>query len=254
MAAEVILDIIENARWREIDGVVVEVSRLAIVRDIDLGSGERERLLSIALNTAGVPVPGSLHPIVPGLRLRDRVANPLGRTIAQIELRYYSAAVEDIPPFGFDSTVSGSIDIEQIETQLDKNGDQITVSHNDIIQGGSVLVTMPRRALSFTTVEQSSAPGALAEAYAGKVNSVTWQGGTPGTWICLGVPFEPVDRASNPPSWRYRFDFRHRVEGHDPTVIYIDPETGAPPPGLTAGVGIKTIEWYEEADFHELGI
>lgn len=58
-----------------------------------------------------------------------------------------------------------------------------------------------------------------------------------------------------PVLYRFNASFRQKDDdgsGHNPQVVFIDPETGQPPTGLVPGTGFKTIPWYLFAEFNSL--
>lgn len=254
------IDLLEGVRWREHKGVVREVSRLAIVSGItdtfgQQGASDGEAVIPVALNHTDMPQPGEEHPLLTGMVLEDRFVVPRSTKIIQVELRY-KVPGGDPPPPGQPWTLSGGASLEEIESQLDRNGNQIVVTHNGRPQGGVIRPLMPRRVLHARWTGQSMFPGDLVDAYAGKTNLSDWQGGLPGTWLCLDIDFDPVDVRADPVLYEYNASFRHKDdgggEGHDPQIVFIDPETGQPPPGLVAGEGFKTIPWYLRAEFNAL--
>ena len=257
---ELTIDIIEGVRWREEKGVVKEVSRLAIVSGISTGiggvGGSGERIVPAALNHTDMPQPGDPHDEVTGLVLMDRFPIARSTRIIQIELRYKHPNAIDPPPPGEPWTLSGGASLEEIETQIDRDGNQIIVIHNEVIQGGVIRPLMPRRELHAQWTGQSMFPGDLVDAFVGKTNLSDWQGGLPGTWLCLDIDFDIADPNQQPPLYEYNAHFRHKDDedgaGHDPQVVFVDPDTGEPPPGLVAGEGYKIITWYRQAEFNAL--
>lgn len=252
------IDILEGVRWREEKGVVKEISRLAIVSEITTAGGtdpSGELIVAAALDHTDMPQPGDPHPVKTGLVLTDRFPIARSTRIIQIELRYKIPGLIDPPPPGEPWTLHGGASLEEIESHIDRDGNQITVAHNGVVQGGVIRVLMPRRELHPEWTGQSLFPGDLVDAYVGKVNLSTWQAGLPGTWLCTELTFDPADPSQTPVLYRYNASFRQKDDdgsGQQPQVVFIDPETGQPPPGLVAGVGYKTIAWYLGAEFNAL--
>lgn len=252
------IDLLEGVRWREDKGVVKEISRLAIVSDLHLGSGfgnAAEHVVRIALNHADMPQPGDPHPAETGLFLAERFPIARSTRIVQIELRYKIPGLIDQPPPGEPWTLRGGASLEEIETHIDRDGNQITVEHNGVPQGGVIRPLMPRRELHAEWKGQSMLPGDLVDAYVGKTNLTLWQGGLAGTWLCTELTFDPADQTQTPVLYRYNASFRQKDDdgsGHDPQVVFHDRESGEPPVGLVAGVGYKTIPWYLRVEFNAL--
>ncbi len=259
--SEIIIDIIENARYVEEQGKVLEISRVAIIHGLPQAiggagiGGQADQVIAAALSDPALPQPGDAHPIVSDLKLRHRRANTLGTTIVHVELIYKLPGGLDQPPPGQNMHISGSASIEQITAQFDRDGTQITVEHNGDVQGGQVDITEAREEETFTAIIASSNPGALLRVYANKVNSVTFLGIAPGFWFCSGVSWDSEDLSEAIPTWRVGFTFKLRdgdVTPWDPRVVYIDPETGQPPPDLAEGIGFKIIPWYSSIDFNNI--
>jgi hypothetical protein len=59
-----------------------------------------------------------------------------------------------------------------------------------------------------------------------------------------------VDQTAATPKYRFTFNFEYREDGWDPTVVFIDPETGEPPDGLVDTEGVKTVTWYPTKNFN----
>lgn len=262
----VLIDILDNVRWREVQGTITEISRVALVQLKGLPPNvpsnlAGESIVTIALRNSEVPQPGAPHPVVHGLFVVERFPIIRSRVIVQIEIRYKRPNLEQPPP-GEAWVPSGGAGLEEISTQLDRNGTQIITEHEGIIQGGQIHPLMPRRELQFSWSAQADTPGQLVDAYVGKVNSDTWQNGSPRTWLCMSFNFGIANAATTPVTYDFTANFRQKDDGtvndsgeptgHDPQIIFIDPETGKPPSNLVAGEGYKTVVWYDEAVFGNL--
>ena len=266
MANTLTLDIIENARWTEVDGYLTEIVRMAIVVVGDTVPTDPPPFDSIVVWATDpnlnpdLPVPGEQHPVRGELILRERRPTPLSTKLVQIELIYRRRDEgQPPPPTGSNSVIQGSTSLDQITTQNDRAEPpaQITVEHDGVTQGGEISVQVPRTQLSFTREEQSSTPGLRGLNNVGRVNLETFQGLPPGTWLCMDISFELLVPGSTvapivPSTWRFTYRFKFDPEGHDPAVVFIDPETGQPPPGLIEDEGFKTVPYYQAADFNLL--
>ena len=248
---DITIDIIEGARWREEDGVVTEISRLAIASGLSGG----EQSFTEALKHTSMPQPGASHPLKGHLIVRARNPVAISGKIIQVEIVYKQlGSLDEQPPPGTNSVVGGETALEQIKTEFDKFGNQITLTHNGITRGGSVNIQRPRDRLTFTRIEQSLAPGVITRAFTGKTNLFLWNGGIPGTWLCDRIPFDQENPTLKPPSYRFSYQFKHDPGGWNPQVVFIDPETGEPPPDLVSGEGFKTVEIYDQVNFDFLGL
>lgn len=166
----------------------------------------------------------------------------------------------------------GGSGLKQVVTELDREGNPITVQHTwpadskavypdgspkagtTETQGGSIRVNVPTSDLSVVIFRATNAPGVFQRQIVGKVNATTWQGGAARTVLCTGAPFELVDEAQDPYIYRFTLNFAHDPEtwDNDTTVRFIDASTGQPPADLVDGTGIKSIEYYEAVDFNAI--
>lgn len=250
-----VIDMIEGARIRESQGVAVEAMRVAIVHGIAGSAATGEEVFEAALTATGMPVAGDVHPIYGDLVLQDRRAVMVGSGSTRqvrVDLVYKHPSGGEIQtPPGDNYVLSGGSAVEQVESEIDRQtGQQITVEHNGDVQGGTVAAFESRSVISFEATWPSAAPLALSQTLTNRVNDQQWAGGAPRTWLITDVGFTLVDPLGTlgTPTYRFRFELRYNPDGHDPTVVYIDPDTGRPPPGLT-NLGLKTIEWYDDFDF-----
>lgn len=249
-----IQDIIEGARWREADGVVVEITRVAIVRMDSVLTGDLNILLALTPGfVTGMPSPGDPHPYVAGCLLVERRPHALGSRTFQVELVYRRpGGTTSTPPEGSDYSIEGGTFLEQVETELDRHGDQITVTHLGEVQAARVRVLRPRNKLIVRRVETTIAPGVISAGYVGKVNDATWQGGVAGTWLLEDVSWT-VENLSLP-SWLFTYAFVQDPDGHDPAVAWVDPETGRPGVDLVEDVGYRIVPMYASATFGAGGL
>lgn len=247
----VISDIIDGARWNETDGVVTEIVRLFMVTfPTPAPDLFREGNLFGSLVAVGIPQPGDAHPIKSNCFVVQRNVLPQSPRLFTVEVVYRDPTQPEAD--GDDYQVSISSTLEQVETERDLFGNQVTVQHQQVTQGGQVSVLRPRHGVTFTRIENTTAPGAIGLAYVGKTNDALWQSGAAGTWMLESYQADLVVAAAD--RWRCSYTFRYNPDGHDPQVVFIDPESGRPPPGLVAGVGYKTVEQYDQATFGTGGL
>lgn len=257
------IDIIDGARWREEGGEVVEISRVAIVSNIlaNIGGAQNpfvvvaDQVIQYALDHAQVPKPPAQHPVEPQLILRDRAARAMDTQTVRIELIYRLPKKGTFPPPGDTWLVSGGSHVEQATFVTDKNGDQVTVEHNGVVQGVEIHPFVSRGSLQMERIEKVSAPWLLTSIWTNTVNTGSFAfdpGAQPGTWLMTNVHFELTDRKTIPPTYRTSYECQKNPEGHDPVAVFIDPETGRPPPDLVAGEGVKSIAEYDAQNFAAL--
>lgn len=140
--------------------------------------------------------------------------------------------------------------VRQVRTQQDQNGDQITVKHDGNTQGGEVDVTQSMSVLTYEWVAFTNDPESIKDQYQNRINGAEFKGGSAGEWKIGDVEYEVVDRLiRNQFAWRFRATMERDKRGWPPVVAYRDPDTNEIPDGLVVGEGIKTVEWYDIADF-----
>lgn len=240
----VTLDILQGSiSVSESAGIITSAKRTALV------SGNWSSLSAAAgdiLSDANLPAVG--HKITingQDLHLEDRDVRLIDGGDAEVELAYKRRDTPETMQYRIGTSV------EQVTTQLDREGNPITVTHNGVTQGGEISADDSLTVLEAEFVTQSATPGTVVATWGNKVNSTAWMGGAPGEWRVTHASAELVDSTTSPhPEYRFRFQFTHRAGGWQPAVAFVDPETGNPPPGLVAGTGYKTVNHYHEIDFN----
>lgn len=224
-----------------------------------------------ALNDPNVPASGSTLTIN-GQTLyldgREVVVDDNSElTAAVIELTYQRRDVSASQ--GGSPTLSGEVAVQQIRTQIDPDGNPITVTHTwaeddkgvfadgtpranqTETQGGTIDVYRPQVAFQTTFSERTSAPVGLARQYVGKVNGPNYVGAPSRTIMCTAMQFELVDASLTPPLYQFRVSFAEEPNTWDDltTAVFIDPSTGKAPPDVVVGEGIVQIPYYQTANF-----
>ncbi len=160
------------------------------------------------------------------------------------------------------------------ETNEDKNGDVIIVSHtpttmttaethgeypdtddNIIVSGVTVPILIPTHTLRFSH-SSSSSPEADAMAYVGMVNSAYWHGGDAKTWLCMSITGRSTDNGA---TYQVQYEFGWRpysdnVQGWEARVYLIDKSTGKPFKNLVEDTGKKWVEIYNATAFGGLPV
>ena len=241
--------------------------RATVVYHLTGVTGNPEQRVASALFTAGIPQPGDPYPGIAGLRVHSRTATPITdstTTAVKVVVQYEQLKVDQQPA---DSTqlpqisVGGSLN--QVTTQKDVFGNQITVSHTfdqadadgnitttTKTQGGEVEVQVPATVFQYVRREPIS-PGILSLEYVGKINGSFFAGADAGKWLCTRIEGQSDDGGQ---TYTVTYEFQKNDDGWDATVLYIDPDTGRPPIGLVEGEGIKTVQVYRMADFGQLNL
>jgi hypothetical protein len=144
----------------------------------------------------------------------------------------------------------GSAKLVQKTTYKNRDGTQLTVTHNGDTQGASAVVMVPQATVSISRIESGILPLDAAEAILGKLNRFAWNG-EPQVWLSTGVDFESTDGGVQ---WAMTYEFQKDSDGDwNPTIVYVDKD-GKIPSDLVADSGIKVIDWYEEYDYNQQGI
>jgi hypothetical protein len=144
--------------------------------------------------------------------------------------------------------LEGTVALSQVETNVDKDGNPITVSFGGVVQGGLVTVDVPLEAIR-VSMTRTSPPTDTQKALVGKLNSGGWPGDPSAaarTWKLDELRYTTEDLGQ---SWQWDAVWSKRADGHDPLVAWIDPETGRPPDGLVVDVGYKRPPIASTGDF-----
>ena len=125
---------------------------------------------------------------------------------------------------------------------------------------GLVEINVPVLSWRMTRREESS-PKAKSLAYTGKVNNTAWNDSPPRTWLCTRLDGQSDDQGK---TYVVNYEFLYREETWDADVVFIDPETGKPPPGVGTGQNnngkdnengiLRAQPVYFAADFKELNL
>jgi hypothetical protein len=125
---------------------------------------------------------------------------------------------------------------------------------------GRVTRLSDKVSLQFTHIEGKS-PLTLSQQYRGKINSVTWQGGAPSTWICRGIDGVTVPQPWGFTMWRNTYLMSHDPKTWSSSNAYTATLTGKPPPDAIfdpadplSGNGMFLIPDGATIDFNALGL
>ena len=252
----------------ERNGRIEQVTRIANVTG--LTQATPHGLAAEMLTATGMPASGSTISVIVGsiintLYLEERqcrlapVDGALTNGVVKLVYNRRETASSDS---GTTPTLRGGTTLKQVTTEKDRSGNPLIVEHtwpatdedypNKTQETGAemtVLVPMSSLFGEFTSAESS--PGNITKAWSGYVNSDTWQGGDPRTWMCTQANFDLVDDTTTPRTYRFAFSFEYddQTWDNDTTVVFLDPRTGRPPVGLETDVGVKKIEYYPQRNF-----
>lgn len=237
----------------EVDGVVIRLVRRARVMEVT-GANDYQAL-NEALDEAGVPTVGGTltGSALTNLRLRRRIPRLVAPKTVDVDLVYEHFFNEgqsfDSPPGGF---LSGEVrsNVNQVESNLDADGNTISVSHTydsdhpkyggqTKEQGGTIQFFQPERNLAIQGLKTTTHPWIMANRMVGAVNQTSWNGGDARTWMCVRASTRPLSLTGR---YYMFYEFQYNQDTWDPTVVFIDPDTGKPPLNLVEGEGYKRIE------------
>jgi len=192
-----------------------------------------------------------------------KVVDTGGGTVrVDVELVYESYA--DIPEnltAPRDGLVGGEVrtSLQQKQTNEDENGEQIKLYYTypgdtePTEAGGQYTYFEPQRSIYIQGHKQTATPWDIANVITGCVNEVAWSGGDPRHWLCTGCSWRFAGNDANLNNWYFmNFEFQYDPDSWDPTVWFIDKETGQPPPDLVEGgefPGKLTIPKLPACDF-----
>lgn len=259
----VCLDEIKTIEASEVRGRLVSVKRLAIVSGL---ADTDYKVLFSALDEVGVPQDRATLDGAPDLYLVERNPKLVGENIVHVELLYQAFFVSDDillsdPPY---NVLEGGqrTSIQQLETNKDENGDKIELSHTypaddpnypgeTETQGGSIAVFLPQKTFNLKFRRSTSTPWVMSDQLIGRINRNVWRGEPKWTWMCTAVDWK-LHRVDGGVQYEFELEFQHNGDTWNPTAVFIDPRTDAPPPDLVDGIGYKTFRIHKEVDFDQI--
>ena len=268
MAVGAHIDLVEDLEMVEEAGALVYLKRK--IRVVGLQASTDYQVLYAALAASGVPAYGSTLVSAPNLSLAKRSVKLIDgdKGVCDVTLEYdhlmRNPQVQDLdsPQFGL---VVGEVSatLDQVKSNLDGDGNPIELTHvysEDVAvepewpgitkkQGCEIEYHQPNITLKYQGVKTIAMPWLLARALIGTINARAWSGSDPHTWMCTNVTRIPHDL---PNRYEFQFEFQYRPDTWNPTAVFQDERTNAPPPGLVEGVGYKYIRKHPEVDFEAI--
>jgi hypothetical protein len=255
------LDIEGNSRISQNkDGI--RIDRIAIVSGV---TGTAAQKLKNALEDAGMPEYGDVHPEIAGIYLNEINGEVIDNETVQFTLAYYNdPSSADGGETSF--RISSSTAIEQVEEDTDGNRLQAhfisstwVALDTTLISTGSRLWTAeierPSTTLDFT-YKSSTNPYSDLLKYQGAINSAMFNGNAAGTVLCSfsidkeGEEFDVrLSFSVNPKGW----EFKGAVK-IDKLNLPLRPSTDGADVGLDHHTGIKIFNLYPRVDFTPLNM
>ena len=251
---------------QERDGGLRRLVRVAEVSGIETDTWEA---LTDALDAAGIPQYGDvLTPDFQGsnaweLVLVGRNASIVDKGRVRVELVYENFLDLDVDldnPRGGAAYGEVRCNIQQKTSNLDINGDQVTVEHTypvddpnhpneTIVQGGEFQYYEPQRTILIRGFKRTRTPWLIANGVTGKVNDRVFAGEAARTWLCTACTWRLKWIGYGANQYYMTFEFQFDADTWDPTVTFIDDVTNRPPPNLVADVGYKSITKLPSCNF-----
>lgn len=251
-----------------------EVKRMFLVAGI---SGSRIAKGYIAVNAAGIPRIGDAHPAgIPFVIVTGLSSKPKGikSENQEVTVTYSIPASSSSQPI--DETAQGVLRVGSSLTSKttfkDVEGNQVILQHDfrDIAPDGSETIRTEFQSVSIEymvptviaqcTRREPKTPLLKSKQFVGWYNKFQIWGELPHRWLCTRIDGDSEDDGRSY-TVNYEFQLAEPGETWDPTVVFIDATTGAPPVDqitgqstLVEGVGKKTVRIYGETDFSILGI
>lgn len=277
------IDHLSTLEAEERFGAVMSLTRVAHVSGIIASD---YKILSLALAQAGLPESGDKLAEFPNLVLTDRKVKVIDKAKAEVTLIYshfFNEGQSAEEPFA--GIIMGEVraNVQQITTNMSKEegGSAVTVEYAypsdypydtslqgvSVTQGGEFQVYTSQRTINVSVIRRHSQPWVIARQAVGAVNAAAWSGGKARTWMCTAANWKPHDAGTGIGRSRlannryfFSFEFQYNSDTWDPEVVFIDPNTGKPPPDLgteddpqTGGeVGRKVVEYHRAVDFDNL--
>lgn len=263
MALAVKIDRIEDLSLDERYGALQNLTRRFVVSGL---TGTNYNDLLLALAASGIPEADSQLTGGTNLICIGRSVKMVDKGVAYVDVMYghYHNDGQNFndPPVGV-FTGELRVNIQQINTNKDKDGNMIELEHTydeddpdyaglTKTQVGEIQVFDPQKTQSYQGIKQTETPWLIADQLVGKVNTSAWSGGEARTWMCIGCSWKICDATISKNRYFMSFEFQHNPSTWDPTVVFIDDRTNRPPKGLVEGTGYKTVEWHEGVNFESI--
>ena len=238
---------------------------------LDVSGDPRMRKFE-ALNADGLPRGGEQHPFpLQPLFCASRSVQLIDTDKAKVTCKFQPGTIDNVPPDeGAGSTLQIRVGttVQEVETSLDVNGDTIRVSYDYIdideqgnqtvrneSQTGTVKYQLPMTVVTLSRKETRD-PLDKSRIFVGRMNSGSVFGDPAHWWLITKLEGESSNGGK---SFNVTYEFQRKIGGWDPTVVFIDPDTGRPPEDileqtLAGGDAIRTVQVLGEADFFALGI
>jgi hypothetical protein len=230
---------------------------------VEVSGNAYDKLYQAALKC---PAYGTPHPSIPNIFVSNISASPVAEQSTQVIVlvTYSELAPDNQPPSqSAPPTISISSSLTTVETTCDKDGKEMTVTHRrqSVGDDGQVVIEdlpeqpvrvelqIPTMVLRYSRREPKPFSPNRSLAYTGCVNSDTFVGQPPRSWLCLGISGDLDGDA-----YKVKYEFQLKPDLWDIEAVYNDPDTGAPVLNPVDGQGIKSFRIYREIAFSGLSL
>lgn len=238
------------------EGLVAE--RTFVVDQIDAAPTS---VAFTAMTAAEIPQYGQPHPTIPNIRCSQVAATALSPTQANVVASYkvFQPGKDDPPAEISQPQIEVGAVVNEKETNKDIDGEDIVTSHrynegqpNEklVVQAGLVKLQVPSLYLRYSRRELLP-PDDLASLYVGLVNSTSWRGNPPRSWLCARIEGRSTNGGQ---SYEVSYEFQHNQDLWEARVVFIDPDTKEPFANSQPGIEIGLYQVYQEADFNDLNL
>lgn len=263
-------DVIEGSPTMSVGSSGFQHTRVFIVKNL---TGPEHSRHYLAYGQVGIqrgdahPGPGDLQFLPASNCTVEMMASD--NTIAKVTWVYAIESESSSPVGGVGKLEVGST-VQQIQTNKDADGNIITVSYlapetpenpqpTFDTQSGTLNVQAPLVTYTITRREAPSQTlgipiGEVSKQYDRTVNSITWENGAPGTWLCHGITAE-TDAGGN--ALTVRYSFIYNPDTWRARVVYVGAD-GKVPADISdprhQGLADRLVDIYQSKDFNALNL
>jgi len=264
MANVTVSDLIADASL-EADGMSIKATRKFLVENL---STDQTYRLYQAASLPELPKIGARHPTIPFLfcsSIRAQPASTSDPSKAHVWVVYQTLRRDgsnQSPSTSGQCTIEFGATVSSINTSVDKDGNEIilqatraatTTNPSPIAlpnQPASISINESHPYVTFSRPEPLVRDLSVVKYFVNSVNSNGWFGDAPRTWYCAAIRYVPQGD-----HFQASYEFQYRAKTWDVSLIYTDPDTGAPIDLSTLvdkTVAQKTVRVYQETDFTAL--
>lgn len=219
--------------------------------------------LFAAATCPGLPIIGDIHPADGDLAVSSITPSCYDEsTFEYLVLVDYKVRSFDNTPAGTTAFawVTCSSTVENQDQFVDKDGNQLLVYSQEVTDNFANFIGQPCSAsvtvcnAMVTMTRREPAPMDLGKilTYTGSVNSISWLGGAPRTWKCIGMDPKWDGKLIH---WTYKFQYNRNT--WDVVCFFKDPVTqqivvNQDGTSLVEGNGYAVFRVYTEQDFNRI--